>query len=213
MVTDGLIPLYGDRFELRGLSALDELIFTVLTQNTSDINAERAYDELRKRFPTWEAVMEAPLNEVKDAIRRGGLANIKSVRIINILRHIYDLRGNFNIDDLKALSLDEARKWLMALPGVGIKTASVVCAFSLDLPAMPVDTHIHRVSKRLELVGKRMNAEHAHYHLESLVPAEERFLFHMLLITHGRKLCKAIRPRCSECPLASFCPSASRYVN
>ena len=209
-ITAGLLPLYGSAVRKRGLNALDELIFTVLTQNTSDLNAERAYASLRAEFATWEEVMRADADAIARAIRHGGLANIKSVRIQAILREIQERRGDLDLEWLAELGLDEARAWLMELSGVGMKTASVVASFALDLPALPVDTHIWRVAKRLGLVAPKTNATDAHFELEAQVAEAERFQFHMLLITHGRKVCKARRPQCASCVLNEICPSANR---
>ena len=189
------------------MSALNELIFTVLTQHTSDINAERAYDSLRKTLPTWGEVVEADPAIVGKAIHHGGLANQKSVRIQNILNEILKRRGRFDLEFLAELPLEQARKWLMSLPGVGPKTAAVVMAFSLKMPAFPVDTHIHRVSKRLGLINKRTSADQAHPILEQLIPEDDRYNMHVLLITHGRQICKARIPQCDRCPLAAECPS------
>ncbi len=193
-------------------NALDELIFTVLTQHTSDLNAERAFDELRKRIPTWLEVIEAGTEEVTEAIRHGGLANQKSVRIQKILREILERHGKLELEFLKELEVDEARDWLTALSGVGPKTAAVVMAFSLGMPAMPVDTHIHRVSGRLGLIREGTSADDAHVVLEKIVDPQDRFNLHMLLITHGRQICKARRPLCAECPLADTCPSRNEFA-
>jgi len=203
-----LKPLYASAVRKRGLNALDELIFTVLTQNTSDLNAERAYKALRAAMPTWEAVMNADPDDIAAAIKHGGLSNIKSARIKRVLRQIYAERGALDLEWLADLSLDAARDWLMRLDGVGMKTASVVASFALNLPAMPVDTHIHRVAKRLGLIGARIGAAEAHHLLEAQIEPQARFEFHMLLITHGRQLCRARRPLCAECPLNEICPSA-----
>ena len=189
------------------MSALNELIFTVLTQHTSDINAERAYDSLRKTLPTWGEVVEADPAIVGKAIHHGGLANQKSVRIQSILNEILKRRGRFDLEFLAELPLEQARQWLMSLPGVGPKTAAVVMAFSLKMPAFPVDTHIHRVSKRLGLINKRTSADQAHPILEQLIPEDDRYNMHVLLITHGRQICKARIPQCNRCPLAAECPS------
>ena len=189
------------------MSALNELIFTVLTQHTSDINAERAYDSLRKTLPTWGEVVEADPAVVGEAIHHGGLANQKSVRIQKILTEILKRCGHFELEFLAELPLEQARKWLTSLPGVGPKTAAVVMAFSLKMPAFPVDTHIHRVSTRLGLINKRTSADQAHPILEHLIPEDDRYNMHVLLITHGRQICKARIPQCHRCPLAGECPS------
>ena len=181
--------------------AIDELIFTVLTQNTSDLNAERAYDSLRKVLPTWGQVIEAETSQVAEAIKHGGLSNQKSVRIQKILVEILKRLGHFELEFLADRPLEEAREWFTSLPGVGPKTAAVVMVFSLKMPAFPVDTHIHRVSKRLGLIEEKTTADQAHPIMEELLPEDDRYDMHMLLITHGREICKARIPQCPRCPL------------
>ena len=189
--------------------ALDELIFTVLTQHTSDLNAERAYDALRKRFPTWGEVIEADATAVADAIRHGGLANQKSVRIQKILVEVLKRLGHFELEFLANLPLEEVRTWFTSLPGIGPKTAAVVMAFALNMPAFPVDTHIHRVSKRLGLISQNTTADQAHPIMEALIPENDRYEMHVLLITHGRQICKARIPQCEVCPLTAECPAST----
>ena len=208
LIFERLMPLYGPIEWKPRYNALDELIFTVLTQHTSDLNAERAFNELRRRIPEWMEVIEASPEEVAEAIQHGGLANQKSVRIQKILREILERHGRLELEFLKDYSVEEAREWLTALSGVGPKTAAVVMAFSLEMPAMPVDTHIHRVSGRLGLIRQGTSADDAHIVMEKLVEPDDRFPLHVLLITHGRQLCKARRPVCAECPLKAECPSS-----
>lgn len=209
LIFERLMPLYGPVEWKPRYNALDELIFTVLTQHTSDLNAERAFNELRRRIPEWMEVIEASPEEVAAAIKHGGLANQKSVRIKKILREILDRHGRLEIEFLKNYSVEEAREWLTALSGVGPKTAAVVMAFSLGMPAMPVDTHIHRVSGRLGLIREGTSADDAHIVMEKQIEPEDRFPLHMLLITHGRQLCKARCPLCADCPLQIECPSST----
>jgi endonuclease-3 len=212
LIFEKLLPLYGPIEWRPRYNALDELIFTVLTQHTSDLNAERAFDELRRRIPSWGEVIEADTTAVANAIQRGGLANQKSVRIQAILREIVTRHGVLELEFLKALSVDDARQWLTSLPGVGPKTAAVVMAFALGMPAMPVDTHIHRVTGRLGMIRTGTCADDAHIVLEKIVAPEDRFNLHVLLITHGRQICKARRPLCDQCPLAEWCPSRSKFT-
>ena len=212
LIFEKLLPLYGPIEWQPRYNALDELIFTVLTQHTSDLNAERAFDELRRRISTWEQVLEADVLDIADAIQHGGLANQKSVRIQKILGEILERHGALELEFLKDLDVEAARTWLTQLSGVGPKTAAVVMAFALGMPAMPVDTHIHRVSGRLGLIRKGTTADDAHVVLEKLIDPDDRFPLHVLLITHGRKICKARRPACGECPLSASCPSPEKLA-
>jgi endonuclease-3 len=190
---------------------LDELIATVLSQHTSDVNTERAFASLRNRFPNWHGVMDAPEDEVAAAIRTGGLANLKAPRIQRILCAILELSGELSLESLRSLPLEDARQWLCRLPGVGPKTAACVLLFSLGLPAMPVDTHVHRVSRRLGLIDADLDANSAHTRLDSLLGNDRELVYalHLNLIQHGRLICKARLPRCGSCVLASICPSAN----
>ncbi len=208
-IVDELVKVYGEFEQKPRYNALDELIFTVLTQHTSDLNAERAFNRLRASIPTWDEVMIADQQSIADAIFHGGMSNQKSKRIKDILADILERHGELEIDFLRKCSLEEAREWLMALPGVGPKTAAVVMSFALGMPAFPVDTHIHRVSKRLGLIDEKTNADAAHAIMEAQVRPELRFQLHMQLITHGRRTCKARRPLCSECSLSPSCPSST----
>lgn len=210
-ILDRLTGAYGPVKWVPRFEPLDELIFTVLTQHTSDLNAERAYKAMRARYPHWEEVMDARPAELADAIRSGGLANQKSVRIQQILREIRGQRGDFDLRFLARLPLADAKGWLTALPGVGPKTAAVTLSFALGMPAMPVDTHIYRVAKRLRLIGSKTTVEDAHPILEKLVDPADVFRFHVLLIQHGRKTCKARSPACPDCALNDRCPSRSLF--
>jgi endonuclease-3 len=202
---------YGELVPRRATDPLDELILTVLSQHTSDLNAERAFAELRATFPTWSQVTALPARRIADAIRSGGLANSKAPRIQAILRKIRDREGGFDLSRLKKMTDAEAREYLTSLPGVGPKTAAVVLSFSLGRDAIPVDTHVHRVSTRLGLIPKT-NAEKADRYMHELVPDGLRTPLHVALIRLGRETCKAAAPRCRECPLLDLCPAAPRYL-
>jgi endonuclease III len=206
VVKTRLNSIYGPIEWRPRMIAIDELIFTVLTQNTSDLNAERAYDSLRKVLPTWGQVIEAETAKVAEAIKHGGLSNQKAPRIQAILVEILKRIGHFDLEFLAAKPLEETREWFTSLPGVGPKTAGVVMAFSLKMPAFPVDTHIHRVSKRLGLIAEKTTADQAHPIMEGLIPEDDRYDMHVLLITHGRQICKARIPQCVRCPLTQECP-------
>lgn len=198
---------YGEPPEARHLPPIDELVLTVLSQNTSDVNRDRAYADLRRALPTWEAVAGSPARTLVRAIRRGGLALTKAPRIKAMLRSLA-ARG-IALDDPKALAdLGDAELWelLLDLPGVGPKTAACVLLFSLDRPHFPVDTHVHRVAVRLGLVGERADAVSAQALLQASVPQDLVYPLHMNLIRHGRELCAARRPLCSRCVLADLCP-------
>jgi endonuclease-3 len=203
---------YGELVPPRRSDPLEELILTVLSQHTSDVNADRAFRSLRAAFPLWEDVVRAPTDAVADAIRSGGLADTKAPRIQAILREILDRRGRFDLTYLRGLADDEARRELLSLPGVGPKSAAVVLSFSLGRDAMPVDTHVHRVTKRLGLVPANASAEKADRILHELIPQGLRTELHVALIRLGREICKAPTPRCGICPLKDICPSAPRYL-
>jgi endonuclease-3 len=181
------------------------LVGTILSQHTSDVNSDRAYRSMRARFPTWQAVREAPEGELADAIRSGGLANVKARRIKLCLDALVERFGGLDLSALVGADLDQARARLRELPGVGPKTAACVLLFSLGRPAIPVDTHVHRVSRRLGLIGPKTSAEAAHVELERLIRPEDAYAFHVGLVRHGRRVCKATRPLCSLCPLTDLC--------
>ena len=206
-VADGLDAAYGVRRWRRHGPPLDELISTVLSQHTSDANTARAFRSLKDAFPDWEAVRVAPTPAVADAIRAGGLAAIKAPRIQAILDAILAERGALDLDHLDALPLPEAKRWLLALHGVGPKTAACVLLFSLGKPALPVDTHVHRVAKRIGLIGPKVGAEAAHEALEAGLggDAARVYSFHLNAIAHGRAICTARRPFCGRCPVRDCC--------
>jgi endonuclease III len=196
----------------RSVEALDELVLTVLSQHTSDLNAERAFDDLRRTFPHgWQQIVDVPTQAVADAIRSGGLANSKAPRIQAILREVRDREGAFDLAVLRTMPDAEARDYLMSLPGIGPKTAAVVLSFALGRDAMPVDTHVHRVTMRLGLIPPRASAERADRLLHELIPDGLRTSMHVGFIRLGREICKAPTPRCGLCPLNDLCPTAPSY--
>jgi endonuclease III len=205
LVHQRLLSFFGYPEWCNPMPPLDELVSTILSQNTNDANRDRAYQSLRKRFPDWETVRDAPEADVIDAIRSAGLANQKGPRIQHILREITDLRGELSLDFLKELPPGEVRDWLSQFKGVGPKTTAIVMLFSLGMPAFPVDTHIYRVSGRIGLRPEGMTVESAHDHLAQLFPPEAYYAAHLNLIRLGRQICQARRPNCFACPLQDLC--------
>ena len=181
------------------------LVGTILSQNTNDVNRDRAFDRLREQFPTWELVRDAPTGALVEAVRPAGLAPTKAPRIQEALRRITAERGEISLGFLADMPLAEARQWLLSLPGVGPKTAAIVLLFALGRPAFPVDTHVHRVTRRLGLIPDRTTREKAHELLEQLVPPELYYVFHINLIAHGRAVCHARNPECARCVLQDDC--------
>lgn len=184
---------------------VDELVACILSQHTSDVNSLRAFDKLKSAYPDWRAVIDAPVADIADTIRSGGLANSKAVRIQQVLRQIEASEGCISLGCLDAMTDAEARAYLMELPGVGPKTAAIVLSFALGRPVIPVDTHIFRVAWRLGLIDKRIGEAKAHDALQAQVAPENVYRFHVALIVHGRHVCRAPRPKCDECPLTDVC--------
>jgi len=187
---------------------LDDLILTVLSQSTNDNNRDVAYTRLRERFPDWQRVMNAPAADIADAIRPAGLGNQKSVRIKNILTWIDETYGTFDLGFLCDMAPEEVIDTFMQLKGVGIKTISVVLMFCCGVDIFPVDTHVHRICKRLQLVPQKASAEKTHHAMQPIIPPGTSYSLHMNFLKLGRTICKAQKPRCGECPLNDLCPSA-----
>jgi endonuclease-3 len=187
--------------------AMSELVLTLLSQNTSDHNSGRAFSRLLQRYPTWQSMLEAPVGDIEEAIRPGGLAPTKAPRLQAMLAEIKSRTGGFDLRFLEDLPVGQAREWLRTLPAVGPKTAACVLLFGLGKPGLPVDTHVHRVAIRLGLVGEKLTPDKAQELLEALVPPEQHYLFHVLLIRHGRHTCMARAPACERCPLRDRCPA------
>lgn len=208
-----LLSVYGEPVWRKRLPPLDELVSTILSQNTNDLNRDRAFERLRARFPAWENVRDAPPAEVIEAIRPAGLANQKGPRLQQVLRSITEERGGLDLDFLRQLPAGAARDWLMRFKGVGPKTAAIVLQFSLGIAAFPVDTHIHRVSGRLGLRPARASAEASHALLADLFPPSAYYAAHLNLIRHGREVCQARRPRCERCALTDLCEYYRKTVS
>ncbi len=198
---------YGNLAWSQHRDPLSELIMTILSQHTSDRNSGRAYSSLVATFGGWQDVAGANAEDIAESIRTGGLAEVKAVRIKQILGQILAQRGSLDLAFLQGLPLTEARAWLLSLPGVGPKTAACVLLFSLGRPALPVDTHVHRVAKRLGLIDSGVSAEKAHEVLGTVVPSDEVYQFHMHMIEHCRRVCRAQQPRCHQCALLHVCPA------
>jgi endonuclease-3 len=192
-VLDRLLAAYGRPPGHRRLPALDELVLTILSQNTSDVNRDRAYAAMRERFPTWPDILAAPPGELVEALRPGGLANQKAPRIQAVLAALAAGPHGFELEWLAGLDADAALRWLTALPGLGE-------------PVMPVDTHVHRVASRLGLIPKGTSADAAHPLLTAATPPGRMLEAHLLLIEHGRRTCRSQRPLCAGCPLLERCP-------
>lgn len=229
-----LRQMYGQPTWKRVHDPTSELVLTILSQNTADINAERAFDALCDHWPPtapataqprtglvnrpgwggkgigrtdadWAAVADAPLDELVDVIRPGGLAPQKAPRIQAVLRRIVTERGDYSLEFLGALPPQEALAWLTSVPGIGRKTASVVLLFAFGMPLMPVDRHVERVTKRIGLIPPKATAEQAHDYLQALLADEEVHEAHVNLITHGRQTCHALRPEHDRCAIAARC--------
>ena len=207
-IRDRLRDAYGRPELVPHRAPLDELVLTVLSQNTNDRNRDVAYARLRGRFPAWEAVRDAPLDEVEEAIRPGGISRIKAGRIQAILRA---LDGD-DLTWLEGAPVEDGRAFLCELPGVGRKTAACVLLFSYGLPEIPVDTHVYRVGTRLGLLRPRASFDEAHDDLLTMADPEDAYELHVGLIRHGRRTCLARSPRCEQCPLLDLCPEGKRRV-
>lgn len=200
-----LLAAYGEPTWRPFYQPMDELVLTFLSQNTSDLNSGRAFEALKARYPTWQAVLDAPVEELAETIRSGGLAQQKAPRIQQALRRILAERGAFNLDFLADLPVAEAMDWLTSFDGIGHKTASIVLLFCFNKPAFPVDTHVGRVTRRLGLAGPKESEEKIKGIWERLVPPAWFYPLHLNLIRHGREACHAQRPACGICALNEIC--------
>jgi len=210
MIIDDIINklenAYGKRVWREHRDPVSELILTILSQHTSDTNSRRAFDKLISDFRTWDDVLNANPDDIAQSIWNAGLARVKAPRIKAILQMVLQRRGSLDLAFLAELPLDEAKLWLEQLPGVGPKTAGCVLLFSLGIPALPVDTHVHRVAKRLGLIDAKTSADKAHQLLEPLIPPQQIYSFHINMIEHGRQVCGAQNPKCDKCVLEAGCP-------
>jgi len=201
-----LAGVYGDRRWRRHAEPIDELIATVLSQHTNDINRDRAFEQLKKRFPSWEQVLRAPVRSIASAIKPAGLSNQKAPRIKAILQRIAEANdGNLSLEFLKEMPTGEAFEWLKNLPGVGPKTAACVLLFSFGKPVFPIDTHIFRISKRLGWLDEKVTEAKANELLDQIVPNEIKYRLHLNMIAHGRQICRPQKPKCQDCVLRNLC--------
>ena len=200
-----LLTAFGEPIWRNPLPAIDELVSTILSHNTNDINRDRAFESLRAQFPTWEAVRDAKEEDVVNAIRPAGLANQKGPRIQQVLKSITEERGSLDLQFLADMPIEDARNWLTKFNGVGPKTAAIVLCFSLGRPAFPVDTHVYRVTGRLGLRPEKITVEQAHPYLESVFPPETYYAAHLNIIRLGREICNARKPNCPQCPVNTLC--------
>jgi endonuclease-3 len=189
---------------------VDELVYTILSQNTADVNTDRTFAALKARFPRWTDVRDAPAATIEETIALGGLAHTKAPRIKAVLEAVSERTGEPDLSELGEMTDEEAQARLTSLPGIGPKTAACVLLFALERPVMPVDTHVHRVARRLGVIGDKTSAEQAHPELTALAgpKAADIYAAHVGLVRHGRRVCHARRPACGQCRLAGLCPSA-----
>ena len=204
-ICDVLIRYYGKAVSARKLPPLDELVMTILSQHTNDTNMFRAYESLKERFSTWEEILDAPQEEVALFIRSSGMYNLKAKRIQTALREIHERVGRLDLSLLETMDVEEAKKWLTSLHGVGPKTAAIVLLFSFERPVLPVDTHVWRVSKRLGLIRDNVTREKAHVLLEQIMPPSCIPSLNKNLVRHGREVCRAQNPMCDDCFLSHLC--------
>ena len=204
-VYDALSQVYGTPTWRQHLPPVDELVSTILSQSTSDGNRDKGFYALKANYPDWESVMHAPEAEIIDTIRPAGLANQKGPRIQAALRYVQEHQGEISLDFLQDLPLEEAQEWLVGIKGVGRKTAAIILLFSFGRPVFPVDTHVHRISRRLGLISPKVTADKAHDILQNIGNPQSFYAFHLNLIQHGRQVCRARNPACDICPVSEFC--------
>jgi endonuclease III len=187
------------------LPPVDELVSTILSQATSDINRDKGFDALKARYPDWEAVMDATVEEITATIRSAGLAHQKAPRIKESLQYLSEKTGKISLDFLNDMPVPAAKSWLTSMAGIGPKTAAIILCFAFNKPAFPVDTHVHRVTQRLGLIDLKTSADKAHDEMEAIVPPQDYYAAHLNIIRHGREVCKARNPLCQKCFLTEHC--------
>jgi len=207
---DGILESVFGRVGFEKDDPLDALMWTILSQSTSDVNSLRAYEAMRRAFPTWQEVLEAPRARLKEVLRPGGLARTKSARIQGILRAIAETRGALNLDNLWDMATPDAEDYLLAFDGVGLKTTRCVLLFAMGRGVFPVDTHITRILKRVGVADPRASAEKVHEIVAPLVPEARCLTLHVNLIRHGRRTCHPRNPTCSTCEIRRCCNTWKR---
>lgn len=207
IIYDRLVALHGERPLVPRREPLHELISTILSHRTNAANESLAYRTMWERFGSWEGIRDAPLDALTEAISPSNFAEVKAPYIKGVLAEIYTRRGDFSLDFLRDLSADEGLAWLMSMPGVGIKTATLVLLFCFAKPVMPVDTHVHRVAQRVGVIGAKVDPTAAHPLLLALLPPDPTILYnyHIANLRHGQKICVWRDPLCEKCPLTEIC--------
>lgn len=204
-VVDRLEKLYDYRLERPLFDPLEELISCILTQNSTDNVAFPTFEKLRKKYPKWEDIAGLSVSALEREIRPAGLSKQKSRAILGILKEVYKKVGKYSINFLADCTTEDAMKWLQSLPGVGPKTSAIVMMFSFNRDVIPVDTHVFRVAHRLGFIEKKIGPAKAHHELLKIVPKRLAKTFHVMLIQHGRKVCKALKPQCDQCVVSGMC--------
>jgi Predicted EndoIII-related endonuclease len=213
LVNERLNQVFGYPEWRNPLPALDELVSTFLSQNTNDLNRDKAFDAIRARYANWDEVCEADPDEFMQVIRVAGLANQKGPNIQAALRRIREERDEIDLEWLKELPVEEAREWLLSFKGVGRKTTAIVLLFSLGMPAFPVDTHIYRVSGRIGLRPQKLDVDTTHQYLEAAADPAQYYAMHLNLIRLGREICQARKPACARCPLVEICQYPDKVLD
>jgi len=204
-ILQNLEAVYGVPKPDRGLDPLDVLIETILSQSTTNANSSRAFESLKQRFPTWEAARRARVTSIETAIRSGGLAKQKSVRIKELLNEIHKRRGSLDLSFLKTAPLDDAKQFLGSFKGVGPKTVACTLLFACNRAVFPIDTHIFRIARRLALIPEKGSDEEAHNAMGEMIPRKRYYEAHINMIRHGRKVCRPRDPLCDQCCLIDYC--------
>jgi endonuclease-3 len=200
-----LRAVYGIPKPDRGLDPLDVLIQTILSQSTTNANSHRTFDQLKRRFPEWELARRARVTSIEAAIRSGGLARQKSVRIKQLLNEIYERRGSLDLSFLHRAPLEEAKQFLGSFNGVGPKTVACTLLFACNRPVFPIDVHIFRIARRLDLIPEKCSDQEAHRLMELMIPENRYYEAHINLIRHGRRICRPQNPLCEQCCLIDYC--------